>query len=64
MKSLFPDFVLQWFATVRIAKELRKRAKERESECDIIFDETRLPVGCRLRNSCESAGKDLKCPLT
>jgi len=63
MKAYLPPFFLRWFATVKIARELRRRALERESENDIIFDESRLPTGCRLRNSCNSAGRDLRCPL-
>ena len=62
MKAYLPSFLLRWFETVTMARELKRRSRERESECDIIFDESRLPVGCKLRNRCGSDGGMLRCP--
>lgn len=62
MKSLLPDSLLQLFQTVKLARELRRRAREREVEQALPFDESALPVGCKLRNHCGAAGEALRCP--
>lgn len=63
MRACLPSFLLRWFETVKLAVELRRRARERESEQGIAFDETRLPVGCRLRNRCGMPGDEMRCPM-
>lgn len=64
MKACLPSFLLRWFETVKLAMELRRRAREREIEQEIPFDESRLPIGCRLRNHCGCAGDELRCPIS
>lgn len=62
LQRFIPSFFLRFPSTIRLAQELRRRAREREQDQQVVFDESRLPVGCRLRNHCGAPGEELSCP--
>ena len=58
-----PAILLRGFTTAKLVAELRRRADNKAREMELPCREDSIPVGCRLRNYCGSAGDELRCPL-
>jgi hypothetical protein len=61
MKAYLPAFLLRFFQTVKMARELRRRAKEGGVMVGIPLNEEQFPEGCKLRNHCGDPNKII-CP--
>lgn len=63
MNACLPSFLLRWFETIKLAREMRRRARERQVEFSISPEEDKLPIGCKLRNHCGPMDDELRCPM-